>query len=76
LEVKPEPFWDYQNKVDEAHNKMVWSHPGVDNWYKNAAGRVTQNSPWRLVDYRNFTEVFDPAEYAFRPAASKVEAAE
>lgn len=76
LEVKPEPFWDYQHKVDAAHEKMVWSHPGVTNWYKNAAGRVTQNSPWRLVDYRNFTEVFEPSEYEFRSPKSSVEAAE
>lgn len=67
LEVKDEPFWDYQNKVDEAHRNMVWSHPGVTSWYKNAAGRVHANSPWRLVDYRNMTEIFDPSEYEFTP---------
>jgi len=75
VEVRSEPFWDYQKKVDDAHNKMVWSHPGVDNWYKNAAGRVTQNSPWRLVDYRNLTETFKPSEYDFRPAVEQTETA-
>ena len=65
LDVRPEPFWDYQEKVDKAHAGMVWAHPGVKNWYKNAAGRVTQNSPWRLVDYRNLTAEFDPDDYAF-----------
>ncbi|KMS52038.1 hypothetical protein V474_03015 [Novosphingobium barchaimii LL02] len=78
LEVKPEAFWDYQDKVDAAHRGMVWSHPGVTSWYKNKDGRVTANSPWRLVDYRNLTENFDPAEYAFTPgpaAPGKDEAA-
>ncbi|GLR68258.1 monooxygenase [Acidocella aquatica] len=75
VEVRSEPFWDYQKKVDDAHSKMVWSHPGVDNWYKNAAGRVTQNSPWRLVDYRNLTEKFDTAEYDFRRATETTETA-
>jgi 4-hydroxyacetophenone monooxygenase len=72
LEVKPEPFWDYQDKVDTAHRGMVWSHPGVTSWYKNKSGRVTANSPWRLVDYRNMTAVFDKDEYEFtsRPVAS------
>jgi 4-hydroxyacetophenone monooxygenase len=72
LEVKPEPFWDYQDKVDTAHRGMVWSHPGVTSWYKNKDGRVTANSPWRLVDYRNMTAVFDPEEYEFtaRPVAA------
>ena len=67
LEIKPDPFWDYQDKVDTAHRGMVWSHPGVTSWYKNAAGRVHANSPWRLVDYRNLTVTFNPEEYAFLP---------
>jgi 4-hydroxyacetophenone monooxygenase len=72
LEVKPEPFWAYQDKVDTAHRGMVWSHPGVTSWYKNKDGRVTANSPWRLVDYRNMTAVFYPEEYEFtaRPVAA------
>ena len=68
LEVRPEPFWDYQEKVDKAHSQLVWAHPGVTSWYKNAAGRVHAASPWRLVDYRNLTEIFDPTEYEFTPA--------
>jgi 4-hydroxyacetophenone monooxygenase len=68
LEVRPEPFWDYQEKVDAAHREMVWSHPGVTSWYKNGAGRVHAASPWRLVDYRNMTAVFDPSEYVFTSA--------
>lgn len=69
LEVKPEPFWAYQEKVDEEHRNMVWSHPGVTSWYKNSAGRVHANSPWRLVDYRNLTEVFRPQDYTFMPGS-------
>jgi 4-hydroxyacetophenone monooxygenase len=69
LEVKPEPFWNYQEKVDAAHRELVWSHPGVTSWYKNGAGRVHAASPWRLVDYRNMTAKFDPAEYEFTPAS-------
>ena len=75
LEVKEMPFWDYQDKVDAAHRGMVWSHPGVTSWYKNKQGRVTANSPWRLVDYRNLTETFEPSEYEFRHAGATAEAA-
>ena len=46
-----------------ALGKMVWSHQGMSNWYKNSKGRVVMNSPWRLVDYRNMTEHLDPADY-------------
>jgi 4-hydroxyacetophenone monooxygenase len=66
LEVRPEPYWGYQEKVDAAHRNMVWSHPGVTSWYKNKAGRVTMTSPWRLVDYRNLTATFEPADYMFK----------
>ena len=68
LDVREDAFWAYQEKVDEAHRGMVWAHPGVKNWYKNKAGRVTQNSPWRLVDYRNLTAEFDASEYEFNDA--------
>ncbi|WP_298692874.1 NAD(P)/FAD-dependent oxidoreductase [uncultured Sphingomonas sp.] len=74
LEVKQAPFQAYQEKVDGALSKMAWAHPNVNNWYKNKQGRVTQNSPWRLVDYRNLTETFDPGEYDFRPAHAETAA--
>ena len=28
---------------------------GMSNWYRNKAGRVFANSPWRLVDYWRMT---------------------
>jgi len=71
LDVREKPFWDYQEAVDKAHSSMVWAHKGVKNWYKNAAGRVTQNSPWRLVDYRNLTAQFSPDDYEFTPSPTK-----
>ena len=42
---------EYNDRVDAAHEQMVFSHPGMSNWYKNRAGRVIALSPWRLVDY-------------------------
>jgi 4-hydroxyacetophenone monooxygenase len=75
LEVRPEPFLAYQEKVDTAHRNMVWSHPRVTSWYKNSAGRVTVTSPWRLVDYRNLTAEFRPEDYAFTSGQKTDEAA-
>jgi 4-hydroxyacetophenone monooxygenase len=63
IEVRQAPFVDYNDRVDAAHKQMVWSHPGVGNWYKNKSGRVVMNSPWRLVDYRHMTASFAPEEY-------------
>lgn len=59
---------DYNRRVDEAHRRMVWSHPGMNNWYKNKHGRVVANSPWRLVDYWNMTAQADMADYVVRSA--------
>ncbi|MGI8492181.1 MAG: hypothetical protein ACR2KC_03380 [Acidimicrobiales bacterium] len=38
-------------RVDDAHSRMVWSHPAVNSWYRNLSGRVISPTPWRFVDY-------------------------
>lgn len=54
-------------KTGETPSRGVWkSHPGMGSWYKNAAGRVTTTSPWRLVDYWAWTKTPDLADFAFR----------
>jgi 4-hydroxyacetophenone monooxygenase len=68
MDVREEPFEEYNRLVDAEHAQLVWTHPGVKNWYRNKDGRVVTNSPWRLCHYRNLTANFDPAEYNFEPA--------
>ena len=63
LDVKEAPFEEYNRLVDAEHAQLVWTHPGVKNWYRNKNGRVVTNSPWRLSHYRNLTAVFDPDDY-------------
>jgi 4-hydroxyacetophenone monooxygenase len=46
---------------------MVWSHPRVTSWYKNAAGRVTVNSPWKQLEYWQITQQFESSEYLCLP---------
>jgi 4-hydroxyacetophenone monooxygenase len=53
----------YNQRVDEQHSKMVWSHRGVHNWYRNKNGRVTMASPWRMVDYWKWLQQFNPKDY-------------
>ena len=62
---RQEPHDAYNARVDAAHRKMVWSHAGVGNWYKNKSGRVIANSPWRLVDYWSMTKTIDPDDFVF-----------
>jgi 4-hydroxyacetophenone monooxygenase len=51
IEVRPEVCAEYNHRLDEAHSKMIWTHGGMSTWYRNAAGRVVTNTPWRLIDY-------------------------
>jgi 4-hydroxyacetophenone monooxygenase len=46
---------EYNEKVDEEHSGLIWSHPGMNSWYRNKAGRIFSIMPWRLVDYWKFT---------------------
>lgn len=68
IDVREEPFEEYNRLVDAEHAELVWTHPGVKNWYRNKDGRVVTNSPWRLCHYRNLTAAFDPADYDIEPA--------
>ena len=66
VEVREDVHDEYNERVDEAHRHMIWSHPGMDTWYRNGAGRVVTNSPWRLVDY--WTMCHSPALDDYRTA--------
>ena len=67
IEVKQEVHDHYNAVVDERCANMVWSHPRVTSWYKNAAGRVTVNSPWKQLEYWQITQRFEPSEYLCVP---------
>jgi 4-hydroxyacetophenone monooxygenase len=67
IEVKQEVHDQYNAVVDERCANMVWSHPRVTSWYKNAAGRVTVNSPWKQLEYWQITQRFEPSEYLCVP---------
>jgi 4-hydroxyacetophenone monooxygenase len=64
VDCLPEVHDDYNEKVDDAHAKMIWTHPGMDTWYRNAAGRVVTNAPWRVVDYWKMTHEANLDDFA------------
>ena len=65
MDCRQEPFEEYNSNVDTEHSKMVWTHDKVNSWYRNGNGRVITNSPWRLVDYWNFTKEPKEEDYKF-----------
>jgi len=66
LECRQEVHDAYAERFDARHRTLVWSHPGMGSWYKNAAGKVTTTSPWRLVDYWAWTRAPDLDDYELR----------
>jgi 4-hydroxyacetophenone monooxygenase len=67
VEVRQEVSDAYNDRLDAAHERMVWTHPGMSTYYRNAAGRVVTTMPWRLVDYWAMTRRPDLAEYRAVP---------
>ena len=63
MEVRQDVHDDFNRRVDEENKKMAWGIPEAKSWYKNPFGRVSQNWPWRLVDYWNATIAPNPGDF-------------
>ncbi|HEY5636205.1 MAG TPA: NAD(P)/FAD-dependent oxidoreductase, partial [Burkholderiales bacterium] len=63
IDVRPEAHDDWVARVDAEHADLIWTHPGVSNWYRNRHGRVVSTSPFRLVEYWNMTHEADLRNY-------------
>ena len=59
----------FNARVDAANRMMAWGAPQVSSWYKNEAGRVTQNWPFALVDYWRATLAPDREEFVLTGGA-------
>jgi 4-hydroxyacetophenone monooxygenase len=55
LECREDVHDAFNARLDARLAELVWSHPGMNSWYKNGRGKVTTTSPWRLVDYWRWT---------------------
>jgi 4-hydroxyacetophenone monooxygenase len=63
VECRHEVSAAYNERVDAAHENMVWTHPGMSTYYRNSRGRVVVNSPWRNVDFWHFARDPDLTEF-------------
>lgn len=68
-DIRPEVFEQYNREIDTAHESMVWTHPGMDVYYRNARGRVVVNTPFRIVDFWSRARVADLDEFRTEPRA-------
>jgi len=65
VEVKETAYADYSRRIDDAHDKLVWTHPGTENWYRNSQGRVVAITPWRNDAFWRMTRSPDEADLEF-----------
>jgi 4-hydroxyacetophenone monooxygenase len=54
-EIRRDVHNAYNADVEKAHENMVWTHPGMQTYYRNRKGRVTVNFPYRNVDLFGMT---------------------
>ena len=65
FKVKRDIEQKYQDKFEARHEQMVWEHEKVSSWYQNSSGKVVTTSPWKLLEYWNWTKKFNESDYEF-----------
>ena len=63
MECKRDVHDAYNKIIDEGNRQMAWGAHPVMSWYKNAAGRVTQNWPFTLREYWAITRYPDATDF-------------
>ena len=66
LECRQDVHDAYNEVIDEGNLNVAWGAPNVRSWYKNKAGRVTQNWPFKLLGYWTRTKAANPDDFHFR----------
>lgn len=61
--VRAEVCDDYNRRNQERLQTMVYTHPKVASYYRNAAGLVPTLYGFRIVDYWKWTHRPDPSDY-------------
>lgn len=59
LEIKRDALDAFIDTIDGMHEKLVWTHPGVDNYYRNSKGRVVITTPFSTFEFWNRTKAAD-----------------
>lgn len=67
VECRQDIHDEYNMRVDKAHEAMVWTHPGMDVYYRNSRGRVVVNSPFRVIDFWHRARKANLDDYILEP---------
>lgn len=63
IECKQEIMDSYNRHIDALNRQRAWGDPSVNSWYKNSAGRVTQNWPGTHGEWWRQTLAPDPKDF-------------
>jgi 4-hydroxyacetophenone monooxygenase len=67
LEIRESVLAAYQRRIDEASSNRAWGFSAVNSWYKNSAGRSTQNWPLTTFEFWQRTRQVDADDFIFTP---------
>jgi 4-hydroxyacetophenone monooxygenase len=70
IDVKQSVYDRYIERVDAEHAELVWSHPGMLPYYRDAFGKIRTVLPWRMVDYFHMTRRPDFTEFELTAATA------
>jgi len=55
VECPRDTYEAYNDELQSRHEQMIWTHPQVSTYYRNAVGRVVVPVPYRVVDWLGLT---------------------
>ena len=67
MECRQDVHDAYNERLDQAHEKMVWTHPGMETYYRNTRGRVVVNSPYLNTTYFDMTREANLDDFVVEP---------
>jgi 4-hydroxyacetophenone monooxygenase len=70
IECRQDVHDAYNEQVDQLHANMVWTHPGMETYYRNARGRIVVNSPYRNAVYYDMTRAANLGDFVVEPRQS------
>jgi 4-hydroxyacetophenone monooxygenase len=65
---------EYNARIMERHERMIWTHPGMSTYYRNSRGRVVVTIPYRNVDFWHMTRKAELTDYIATPRQESAEA--
>jgi 4-hydroxyacetophenone monooxygenase len=67
VECRQDVHDEYNEQLDRAHENMVWTHPGMETYYRNTRGRVVVNSPHRNDTFYEMTRTAKLDDFVVEP---------